>query len=51
MYREEEKRALEKFLADPNQDLELIRARRNDSDGTSCQLETLAKEEAPNVVA
>jgi ferredoxin--NADP+ reductase len=54
MYREAEKRALDKFLANPEEDLGIIRAQRSDAEGPPCQLgtlEALAKEEAPHAVA
>jgi ferredoxin--NADP+ reductase len=54
MYRGDEKRSLDKFLANPEEDLKLMRDLRSRADAERCQLETLeaaAKREVSDAVA
>jgi ferredoxin--NADP+ reductase len=54
MYRGDEKRSLDKFLANPEEDLKLMRDLRSRADRERCQLETLeaaAKREVSDAVA
>jgi ferredoxin--NADP+ reductase len=54
MYREDEKRALDKFLANPEEDLQRIRDQRAHADAACCQLgnlEETAKQEVGDAVA